>query len=205
MSLEYDENGILVCENGNTYKYAPLMAYEPTHKGEEYGIITVKSENGNKREDKVYTIGEEDPKKWMATEYTGGTTIVYYSADITLPTLREFNAELCYICEEDAAVHNVYTLGDPANKAIDAERNIINEMISIVLDESTEPELWPRINYEESFSLKLYSEDWPAIYYCLEYVREGGVGYVYDPVSSKCVNVGTILERYFVNETAESE
>ncbi|MBR6676098.1 MAG: hypothetical protein IKL24_02070 [Clostridia bacterium] len=203
LGLEYGEEGLLVCENGDTYKYAPLTAYEPTNQGTEYGVITVRSESGATREEKVYRIGEEDPGKWLTTEYTGGTTIVYYSQDITLPTLADFEPQLCYICEEEEAVFSIYTIGDPANKAIDAERAILNDVLSIVLDESTEPELWPRINMDESYGLKLYSEKWPAVYYCLEYVREGGVGYIYDPVSNKCVNVGTVLERYFVNEADE--
>ena len=203
LELEYNEEGLLVCENGDVYKYAPIMAYEPTNQGTEYGVLTVRSENGATREDKIYRIGEEDPGKWLTTEYTGGTTTVYYSQDITLPTLADLDPQLCYICEEGEAVFAIYTIGDPANKAIDMERAVINDMTDLILDEETEPELWPRVNSEEAYSLKLYSDKWPAIYYCLEYVREGGVGYIYDPISRKCVNAGTLLERYFADEASE--
>ncbi len=189
----YNDKSQLEAENGVTYNYAP-GGYQPTNQGSEYGLID------NVMQEKLYAVGDIDPKKWLTTEYAGFATTVYYAESITLPTLSELSPDLCYICEEGETVISHYTLGSGELENIDDERELIKKIISLVGDESVEAEMWPRAFGEESYVLKFYSEDWPAIYYCLEYVREGGNGYVYDYISKKCINVGNILEGYFGNE-----
>ena len=190
--MSYDEEGRLVAKNGRAYKYAPV-GYEPTEQGEEYGLIdSVLSE-------KLYRIGELDPKEWLTTEYTGATTTVFYSEDIELPTLSELDPELCYLCEEEENTYSFYTLGDPEGKNADKEREIIDKLVKMLTDEDAKAALWPRGETDESYDLKLYSKEWPAIYYNLEYVREGSGNYVYDSVNRKCINVGDLIEEYFEN------
>ena len=191
--MDYNEEGLLVSDKAS-YKYAPV-GYEPTNQGEEYGAI----ESGLK--EKLYRIGDLDPEEWLTTEYTGASTTVYYSEDIELPTLRELSPKLLYICEQgdNANIYSVYTLGDSANGKVDSEREKIDKIVSMLYDESVESELWPRGEQSESYSLKLYSEDWPAIYYNLVYVREGENNYVYDRVEKRCINIGTLLEGYIEN------
>ena len=190
--MSYNEDGRLVAKNGCVYKYAPV-GYEPTEQGEEYGLIdSVLSE-------KLYRIGDMDPKKWLATEYTGATTTVFYGEDIELPTLRALDPKLCYLCESDENTYAFYTLGAPDGKNVDKEREVISELVEMLLDENAKTALWPRGETDESYDLKLYSENWPAIYYNLEYVREGSGNYVYDSVNRKCINVGDLLEEFFEN------
>ncbi|MBE6587495.1 MAG: hypothetical protein E7647_03665 [Ruminococcaceae bacterium] len=188
----YNEENQLVADNGVVYNYAP-GGYQPTNQAGEYGVID------NVMQEKLYRIGELDPEKWITTEYSGFATTVYYAADIGLPTLKEMDPKLCYICEEDEAVISQYTLGGGDLSDVDKERELICEVIDLISDESIEAEMWPRVFADESYVLKFYSEDWPAIYYCLEYVREGGNGYVYDYISKKCINIGDRLEGYFGN------
>ena len=189
----YNEKSQLVADNGVTYNYAPV-GYQPTNQGSEYGLIE------SVLEEKLYTIGENDPEKWLTTEYAGFATTVFYAESITLPTLAELDPSLCYICEEEETVISHYTLGSGELENIDDERELIEKMITLKGDESIEAEMWPRAVGEESYVLKFYSEKWPAIYYCLEYVREGGNGYLYDYISKKCINIGNILEGYFGSE-----
>ena len=190
VTMEYNEEGILVADNGREYYYAPV-GYEPTSQGDEYGEIDgVLSE-------KLYCIGDIDPKKWITTEYSGATTTVFYSTDIQLPELSELEPDTAFICEQDENVYSVYTLGDPENDKVDEERAIIAKIIEMLCDESIESEIWPRATTTEVYDIKLYSEDWPAIYYNLEYSREGSGNYVYDRVSKRCINIGDLLEGYF--------
>lgn len=189
----YNDKSQLEAENGVTYNYAP-GGYQPTNQGAEYGLID------SVMQEKLYAIGDVDPEKWLTTEYAGFATTVYYAESIKLPTLSELQPELCYICEEDEAVISHYTLGSGELENIDDEREVIEKTVSLIGDESVEAEMWPRVNSDESFVLKFYSEKWPAIYYCVEYVREGGSGYVYDYISKKCINIGDILEGYFGSE-----
>lgn len=188
--MTYNDDGRLVAKNGRVYKYAPV-GYEPTEQGEEYGIIdSILSE-------KLYRIGDIDPEEWLTTEYTGATTTVFYSENIELPTLAELNPELCYICEEEANTYAFYTIGDPSSKTSKSEVEIIEKLIKMLTDEDAKVSLWPRGETDESYDLKLYSKNWPAIYYNLEYVREGSGNYVYDSVNRKCINVGDLLEDFF--------
>lgn len=190
VKMEYNEDGALEARDGSLYKYAPV-GYEPTNQGEEYGLIE------SALSEKLYRIGEEDPSEWLTTEYTGATTTVYYSADIELPTLSEMEPTLCYICEQDENIYSVYTLGDGNNKDADAEVKIIDDIVNILEDDSIETAVWPRGDGAETYNLKMYSENWPAIYYNIVYVREGSSNYIYDRCNKKCVNVGDLLESFF--------
>lgn len=194
VKMEYNDEDVLVAENGSEYHYAPV-GYEPTSQGEEYGLIE------SILEEKLYRIGELDPDLWLTTEYMGAATTVYYSTDIDLPALSEMKPSLCYICEQDENVYSVYTLGDEKNEAAEEERKIISDLISMLNDENVRNEIWPRGETQEVYDLKLYSEDWPAIYYNLEYSREGSGNYLYDRVTRRCVNVGDLLEKYFADES----
>jgi len=189
VTFTYNEENLLVGDDGELYKYAPFGAYEPTDQGEEYGVIK------SVRTQKVYRIGDADPKEWITTEYSGGTTYLFYDSEITLPTLDTIDPELCYICIEDEAVFSVYTLGSPDNKRMDEEKADIDAVINMLTDDSVEGSMYP-LTIEESYSLKLYSEKWPAIYYCLEYMKNANGNFVYDPISKKCVDVGDIIEGY---------
>lgn len=187
--MKYNDEGFLEGDKA-TYNYAPV-GYEPTSQDAQYGLID------GVLEEKLYRIGDIDPEKWLTTEYTGSTTTVYYSSDITLPTLSEMNPELCYVCEQGDNIYSIYTLGDPENEKVDVEREIIGKIIEILCDENVESSIWPRGEGKETYNLKMYSDKWPAIYYNLVYVREGENNYVYDRVTKRCVNIGDLIEGCF--------
>lgn len=178
----------MVAEDGTVYKYAPV-GYEPTEQGEEYGLIE------GAMEEKLYKIGDMDPALWLTTEYSGAATTVYYSEDITLPALSELSPELCYICEQGEQTYSIYTFGSSEGEDV-----VIEELIGALYDEEAEPEIWPRGDADETYMLKFYSEEWPAIYYNLVYAQCESGGYIYDRASKKCVAVGDILNGYIENE-----
>ncbi len=187
--MEFSADGTLVSEDRAAYKYAPV-GYEPTSQGKEYGYI-----DGTLSE-KLYLIGELDGMDWLTTEYSGAATTVYYNASFELPDLKELDPKLCYICEQDENTYSLYTIGAPENKKVDEERAVISKAIEMLLSEDVESEVWPRGD-GETYSLKLYSEEWPAIYYSLVYVRDGSNNYLYDRVEKRCINVGPLFEGFF--------
>ena len=83
------------------------------------------------------------------------------------------------------------------NGKVEEEAALINALIAKLNDENTENELWPRGEGAETYDLKMYSEEYPAIYYNLVYVREGAKNFVYDRVTRRCVDVADLIERYF--------
>ena len=192
VDMEYTDEGDLKGENGVLYKYAPL-GYEPTVQGKEYGLI-----NGV-MEEKLYTVGDLSPKDWLTTEYSGSATLLFYNSSITLPTLSEMKCDTVYICEQDVNTYSVATVGGEDSKDADGDREVIETLVEAVCDTEAENEIWPRGDATETFRLKMYSEDWPAIYYSLTYAVCSGGNYVYDRVTKRCVNVGDLLTPYLEN------
>ncbi len=194
VKMNFSEDGTLT--GGNcTYKFAPV-GYEPTYQGEEYGEI-----QGTLSE-KLYTIKDCDPREWLATEYTGAATLVYYSADIELPTLAEMKPVNCFICEQDAAAFSICALGVEGDNisggTVSHDREVIAGLVKMIT-EGDEDEIWPRSDLSYSYDLKFYSPDWPAIYYNVVYAVCRGGNFLYDRVTGNCVNAGDILLEYYEN------
>ena len=196
--MYFSEDGTL-SDGDINYKFAPI-GYEPTYQGEEYAVIK------GTMEETLYRIGDCDPEKWLATEYTGAATLVYYNTDITLPTLAEMAPTVCYICEQDAGAYSIYALGTDDEKAAhDAE--VISQLVEM-LKTSDENEIWPRSDIKYTYSLKFYSPDWDAIYYNVVYAVCSDGNYLYDRVTGNVVKIGDILEEYYdelYSEDSENE
>lgn len=182
---------------GASYRYAPT-GYEPTYQGEEYAVIK------GKLEEKLYKIGNLDPKKWLTTEYCGEATLVYYSTDITLPTLAGMNPVNCFICEEGSGAFSVYSLGvenssvNGSESSVEHEREIIASLVS-ALSENDEDQIWPRADVNEKYSLKFYSPDWEAIYYNVTYAVCGNEKILHDSVTGNTAVIGDILDEFIEN------
>lgn len=194
VKMSFSEDGTLE-GGGNSYRFAPV-GYEPTFQGDEYGEIT------GTLEEKLYKIGDCDPAKWLATEYSGASTLVYYSTDITLPTLAEMKPVNCFICEQDATAFSICALGVEGdgieNEAVTHDREVIAKMVEMVTA-GDEDEIWPRNDLKYTYDLKFYSPDWPAIYYNVVYAVCGGGNFLYDRVTGNCINAGDILLEYYEN------
>lgn len=194
VKMSFDQDGTLK-GGGVSYKFAPV-GYEPTYQGEEYALIT------GTLEEKLYKIGNCDPEKWLATEYSGATTLVYYSADITLPTLSQMEPDKCFICEQDASTFSVYTIGED-EQSREHDREVISTLVKM-LEKGDEEELWPRDDIKYTYNLKFYSPKWEAIYYNVVYAVCDGGNFLYDRVTGNCVNAGDILLEYYDNTYNEN-
>jgi len=184
------EDGSIKGEGGAVYKCAPI-GYEPVSQGKEYAILEITLP------EKLYMIPGLDANKWLTTECVGNFTQIYYSPEITLPTLENMGAETLYLCDVGANTIALSSLGGENAKDRDRDRAIINELISLLLDEGKENQIWPRMDSNETYSLKLSSPKWPEIYYSLEYAICDSGHYVYDKVNKRCVEIGDLLDAVF--------
>lgn len=178
--MKYNEDGLL-CGKNAKYRFAP-MGYEPTAKGEEYALID------NEMQELLYTVGDADPEKWLATEYLGAATMVYYSEDIDLPTLADMKPEKCYFCEQSEIITTLGVIGGD-----ERGDELIAHIVEALNDSSTENEIWPRSDVNETYQLKFYSSDWPAIYYNVVYSECSSGNYLYDKVLDKCIKIGDVF------------
>ena len=184
--LTYDSSGILTGSSvGTGYKYAPL-GYEPTSVGDEYALID------NEMQEILYRIGDLDPAEWLTTEYAGGATMVYCSADTELPDLEELKSETAYFCIKGDTPDLLAEIGKG-----DGEGELIEKLCGMLCDPDTEDEMWPRTDINESYLLRFYSSDWPAIYYSVTYADCASGNYIYDKIGGKCVKIGDELEKYY--------
>lgn len=194
VKMKFSDDGTLTGGNSE-YRYAPV-GYEPTYQGEEYAVIK------GTLEEKLYRIGSCDPEKWLTTEYSGAATLVYYSTDITLPTLSEMAPVSCFVCEQDINSFSVCTLGVEAESAdsasVESERETIAALVSAIA-ENDEEQIWPRSDVSESYSLKFYSPDWEAIYYNVTYAICGDEKVLHDSVTGNTVLIGGLLDEYLEN------
>ncbi len=184
IKMNYNDDGAL-CGGDAEYRFAPL-GYEPTAQSEEYALID------NEMQETLYTIGDCDPKQWLTTEYAGAATMVYYSTDITLPDLEEMKPEKMYVCRQDVSVNAIAVLG-----GTDEDDKVIADIIAMLNDNSIEDEIWPRGDVSETYQLKFYSSDWPAIYYNVVFAIGAKGNYFYDRVNSRCISAGDVLDELF--------
>ena len=174
VSFEYRDGGLVNKKSDEIYNALPV-GFEPCGVGDEYGKFG---------EFSLYRVvginGEEISDDWITEEYSGSATTVFFNGEI--PSFRDINYDVCYICEEDA---NVISVAQTEN------REIIDGILSSL--DKDEKALWPRTDLLASYTLKLYSTEYPAVFYSLVYcICESG-NYIYDRASGSCVEVGGLL------------
>lgn len=177
VKYEYTDGGLIKKGSQDVFHALPI-GFEPCGIGEKCGEFG---------EFSLYRVlglnGEEISDEWITEEYSGSATTVFYKGNI--PAFREIEFDVCYICEEDTGIVSVATIQD---------ENEINKVISSL--DNNEKALWPRNDISETYTLKFYSQDFPAVFYSLTYcVCESG-NYIYDRAEQNCVNVGDLLSDY---------
>ena len=174
VNFEAVGGGLKHKKSGELY-YALPVGFEPCGVGKEYGRFG---------EFTLYRVvginGEDIPDDWITEEYSGNATTVFHKGDV--PSFRDINYDVCYICEEDANVISV---------AQTEEKEVIDAIL-VSLDKE-EKALWPRTDLLASYTLKLYSTEYPAVFYSLVYCICDSGNYIYDRASGNCVDAGNIL------------
>lgn len=173
------EDGKLINKGQKLEYYAAPTNYEPVSVGEQFGYY--------KKTDLIlYEIAGLDPKEWLTQEYAGSATTIFYSTDITLPTLSELEPTKVYICTGDTIT---YALATVENEAV------VSKLVDLF--ENGEYEEWPLINSIETYELKFYSEDkYPHIYYNLTYGEFEEGKFIYDRTTKRSVRIDEVLAEY---------
>ncbi|MGN1409681.1 MAG: hypothetical protein ACI4XJ_05845 [Eubacteriales bacterium] len=178
VNLKYEDGKMLNKRLKLEYYPAPTN-YEPVSVGEAYGYY-------GKSDMILYEIKGLDPKEWLTQEYAGSATTIFYSTDITLPTLEELEPNKLYICSNEETTFAVSTVEDV---------DLINELVDLYIN--GEYEEWPLINSIATYELKFYSEDkYPHIYYNLTYGEFEEGKFIYDRNTKRSVRIDEILSDY---------
>ena len=178
VNLKY-EDGKMYNKRLKIEYYPAPTNYEPVSVGEPYGYY-------GKSDMILYEITGLDPKEWLTQEYSGSATTIFYSTDITLPTLDELEPNKLYICSNEEVTYAVATIDDA---------DLINSVIDLYLN--GEYEEWPLINSIATYELKFYSEEnYPHIYYNLTYGEFEEGKFIYDRNTKRSVRIDEILSDY---------
>ena len=178
VTLKYEDKHMINKRLGLSYVAAPLN-YQPVSVGEAYAYY-------EKADLTLYEIQGLDPEEWLTEEYTGASTTIFYSEDITLPTLKELGANKIFVCLEGEVIYSLATVDDV---------QLINDVIDLF--ENGEATEWPLIDSIQRYELKFYSEDdYPHIYYNLSYGEFPEGKFLYDRSTKRCVEIGDILDEY---------
>ena len=174
IKITYDDGRYIDKSNGITY-YAAGVSYEPQAVGSKYAKY---------KKTVLHEINGLDPKLWLTESYEGIGSI-FYSSEITLPSLLEFEADSFAICLVGETIQSLKVSDDPAD-------------ISAILDAVANGENVELPQSAESYHLKFTSAKYPCIFYDLLYVQNAdGKGYVFDRDTKRCVEIGDVVSKYF--------
>lgn len=172
--ITYD-NGAYVDKTNDITYFAAGVSYEPMAVGSEYAKY-------NKMV--LYKIDGLEPQLWL-TEKFEGIGSIYYSSEITLPSLHEFQPVSFHICLVTETIQSLKVIDDESEIAVLLDAVANNE--DAVLPASG-----------ESYHLKFTSELYPGIYYDLLYVQTAeGRCYLFDRDTKRCVEIGDTISKYF--------
>jgi hypothetical protein len=174
IKMKYENGSLIDSKNGIRYLKASI-SYEPVSTGEQYakadGI-------------ELFTMSNADATEWLSEKFNG-VGAVYYSEDVHLPTIAEFDPTRAIICSGSEKLIGLAAIDD---------EEVLRELCRL-LDEGENAE----ITYiADSYPLKFISADYPFLYYNVMYTAtEDGGRYLYDRGTHKTVEVGNLLEPYF--------
>jgi len=180
VNLQY-ENGQLVNKRlGLAYNAAPIN-YEPTAVGEAYGYY-------GDMDMTLYEIPGMDKKQWLTQAYVGSTTTLFYSADLTLPTLVEMEPDEIYVCTGENVTMSVVTIDDAET---------VTAVVTL-FENGTAVE-WPLVDSIDTYEMKFAGDKYPHMYYNLTYGEFAEGVFLYDRSSKRCVEIGDMLDEWIYN------
>lgn len=178
VTLKYKDGKMYNKSAGLEYYVAPTN-YQPVSIAGEYAYY--------KKSDMIlYKISGLNPKKWLTQEYKGSATSIFYSTDITLPTLEELDPDKLYICYEDEITYAV---------AIVKDKKTVSELVYNFIN--GENVTWPLKDSIQTYEMKFHSDkNNPYIYYNLTYGKFESGEFLYDRNTKRCVEITGLLDDY---------
>lgn len=158
--------------------YTPAPSnYQPVSVGKAYAYY-------EEMDMTLYEIIGLDKKDWLTEDLSSGAASIFYSDDVTLPTLEEMNPTEIFVCSNTEVIFALATIED---------KEIIDALIDVFVNgEECE---WPIIDSIATYDMKFHSEElYPHLYYSLIYGEFSSGKYLYDRNTKRCVNIGTILD-----------
>ncbi|MGN1346265.1 MAG: hypothetical protein ACI4V1_05735, partial [Eubacteriales bacterium] len=181
VNLKYEDGKIQNKRLGLSYTPAPTN-YEPVSVGEAYGYY-------EKSDMTLYEIKGLDPHDWLTQAYAGSATTIFYSDDITLPTLTEMHPNKIYVTEGDSVTVSICAIDD---------QDVIDHVIDLF--QNGEYAEWPLIDAYITYELKFYSEEnYPHIYYNLTYGEFSEGIFLYDRNTKRSVLIGDALADFIAS------
>ncbi|MGI6167660.1 MAG: hypothetical protein ACOYIA_05965 [Eubacteriales bacterium] len=180
--MDYDKATNLFTDRytGISYTNAPSV-YEPMALGKEYARW--KNAGGQVV---FYEIEGMDPSLWLAEE---GKT-VFYSTEVTLPTLSQMEPHSILICVEQTLTVAIAEITEP-------------EEISALIDlwENGESVPYPGTTPMATYRIKFQSELYPGLIYSLIYIEyDNGDRLLYSRDDGRCVPAGDIIHSYLMGD-----
>ncbi len=186
---EYTEytyaDGKITSEDGKSYIPAP-MGFQPCNVGNKCAVR-------DKYFDLYQLLGLDgkaiSTDDWMTEEYAGNATSVYYRDTMTFPAYDEIPYSRCYICEEDEIVNFVVDFDD-------------KELIGTLIDKiANGAESIGRLDdAKSSYTLKFFSEDYPGLFFSVDYLIYDDAAYLYSITNKKYAEATGILDGYIEQE-----
>ena len=105
--------------------------------------------------------------EWMSGEYAGAATTVYYREGISLPSFEKIDYSKCFICKEDESVISFATIED---------KELIGKLIS---GAASGKEMTMLDEPAATYTLKFYSEEYPALFYSVDYLIFDHASYLF--------------------------
>ncbi len=184
VNLEYKDGQMINKRLGLAYYPAPTN-YEPVSVGEAYGYY-------GDMDMTLYQIAGLDPQEWLTQAYAGSATTIFYSEDITLPTLAEMEPTKIHVCTGENITYGVCTVDD---------RDVVAAVVDLFTNgEATE---WPMLDSLDMYEMKFASNKYPHLYFNLTYYEYAEGVYLYDRNSKRCVEIGDMLESWIDNTWEE--
>ncbi|MBE6542160.1 MAG: hypothetical protein E7672_06905 [Ruminococcaceae bacterium] len=178
VNLKFDTGKLINKSLRLSYHAAPYT-YQPVSIGEAYAYC--KSQDLT-----LYSVIGADESDWLTEQYSGRTTTVFYSDEITLPTLSELSPDKIYVCTDAERTYAISTIED---------KDTIHELIDII--ETGEKVEWPYSDPIKSYELKFNSDDnLPFLFYNLIYGEFPEGKFIYNFTTKEAVAIGEVLSEY---------
>ena len=177
VEFTYTDGNLVNSENGLTYVCAPMYIEPIEIESDVFGVCS-------EHNIELHAIAGLDTELWLSEKYEGIGTVYYADGKVEIPDLEAFSADGLFICREDTKTVGI------AN--VDSAEDVSAVIDAFLNGDETSP-----VTSGERYKLKFTSEEYPGIYYSLEYYEsDSGANCIYDRSAGNWREVGDVLYKY---------